>query len=56
MPNEKLTEILQKPIFRKYEKLKAHLSFKDNIWGADLVDMQSISKFNKGTHFFIMCY
>ena len=23
-------------------------SFKDNIWSADLADMQSLSKFNKG--------
>ena len=26
------------------------------IWGADLADMQLISKFNKGIRFFIMCY
>ena len=25
-----------------------HSSFKDNIWGVDLDDMQSLSKFNKG--------
>ena len=25
--------------------------FKDNIWGADLADIQLISKFNKGTRF-----
>ena len=24
----------------------------DNIWGADLSDMQLISKFNKGIHFY----
>ena len=24
----------------------------DNIWGADLADMQLISKFNKGIHFY----
>ena len=27
-------------------------AFKDNIWGADLADMQLISKFNKG---FLLC-
>ena len=26
-------------------------SFRDNIWGADLADMQLISKFNKGFRF-----
>ena len=28
-------------------------SFKDNIWGADLADMQSISKFHKGFRFLL---
>ena len=27
--------------------------FKDNIWGADLADMQLISKFNKGIRFLL---
>ena len=30
-------------------------SFKDNIWGADLEDMQLISKFNKGFRFLLLC-
>ena len=28
-------------------------SFRDNIWGADLVDMQLLSKFNKGFRFLL---
>ena len=28
-------------------------SFKDNIWGADLADIQLISKFNKGFRFLL---
>ena len=28
-------------------------AFKDNIWGADLADMQLISKFNKGVRFLL---
>ena len=28
-------------------------SFRDNIWGADLADMQLISKFNKGFRFLL---
>ena len=28
-------------------------AFKDNIWGADLADMQLISKFNQGFRFLI---
>ena len=30
-------------------------AFKDNIWGADLADMQLISKFNKGFRF-LLCF
>ena len=32
----------------KFEKLKEHSSFIESSWGADLADMQLISKFNKG--------
>ena len=28
-------------------------SFKDNIWGVDLADMQSLSKFNKGLKYLL---
>ena len=44
--NEESAEELHKPIFRK-----VYSSFKYNIWGADLTDMQSISKFNKIVRF-----
>ena len=30
-------------------KKTVYSSFKDNVWGSDLANMQSISKFNKGT-------
>ena len=49
---EQLTEQLHKPIVRKFKK-KVYSSFKDNIWGADLADMQSISKFRKGIRFLL---
>ena len=49
--NEQLAEELHKLIFRKFKKRKVYSAFKDNIWGADLVDMQLISKFNKGFRF-----
>ena len=32
--------------FKKEEEV--YSSFKDNIWGVDLADMQLISKYNKG--------
>ena len=50
---ELLPEELHKPIIRKYKKRKVHSAFKDNIWGADLADIQLISKFNKGVRFLL---
>ena len=49
--HKELTEEIHKPIIRKFKERKVHSSFSDNIWGADLVDMQLISKFNKGIRF-----
>ena len=45
--NKELAEELHKPIIKKLEKWKVYSSFIDNIWGADLADMQLIGKFNK---------
>ena len=33
---------------KNFEKRKVHAAFKDNIWGADLADMQLLSRYNKG--------
>ena len=41
--NRQLAEELHKPIIRKFKKRKVHSTSKDNIWGADLADMQLIS-------------
>ena len=53
MPKQEIAEELHKPIVKKFEKRKVYSSFKDNIWGADLVDMQLISKFSKGFRFLL---
>ena len=37
--NNKLVAELQKPIIRKFEKIKVLSTFTDNIWGADLAGM-----------------
>ena len=42
--NQQFAEELHKPIVRKFEKRKVHAAFKDNIWGADLWDMQLLRK------------
>ena len=46
--NTQLADDLHKPIIRKFNKRKVRSSFKDNIWGVDLADMQLLSKFDKG--------
>ena len=46
-PNYELANELHKPIIRKFKKEK-FIHFRDNIWGADLADKQSLSKYNKG--------
>ena len=51
--NKELAKELRKPTIRKLEKRKVHSSFIDNIWGADLTDMQLLSKFNKGICFLL---
>ena len=49
--NGQLANELHKPIIRKFEKRKVYSTFKDNIWGVDLADMQLLSKYNKGIRF-----
>ena len=51
--NQQLAKELHKPIIRKFEKRKVHAAFKDNIWGADLADMQLLNKYNKGIRFLL---
>ena len=43
-----LADELHKPIIKKFDKRKVYSQFKDNIWGVDIADMQSLSKKNKG--------
>ena len=44
---------LHKPHNRKFKKRKVYSSSIDNIWDADVADMQLIIKFNEGI---IFCY
>ena len=43
-----LAKEFHKPIIRNFKKRTVYSGFKDNIWGADLADMQSLNKYNKG--------
>ena len=49
--NKDLKKELHKPIIRKSKKRKVHPPFIDNNCGADLADIQLISKFNKAFRF-----
>ena len=51
--NEQLANELHKPITRKFEKRRVYPTFKGNIWGVDLADMQLLSKYNKGIRFLL---
>ena len=53
MSKKELAEKLHKPIIKKFEKRKVQSPFIENIWGADLANMQLISKFNKGISFLL---
>ena len=52
-PNYQLANELHKPIIRKFKKRKVYSSFRDNIWGVNLADMQSLSKYNKGIKYLL---
>ena len=57
--NENITikqfaEELYKPIIRKFNTRKVYSPFIENIWGADLADMQLWSKFNE-RFTFLLC-
>ena len=52
-PNYQLANELHKQIIRKFKKRKVYSSFRDNIWGVDIADMQSLSKYNKGNKYLL---
>ena len=45
MPNYQLANKLYRQIIRTFKRRKVYSSSKDNIWGVDLADMNSLSKF-----------
>ena len=48
-----LADELHKRIIKKFDKRKVYSQFKDNIWGVDLADMQSLSRKNKGIKYLL---
>ena len=51
--NYQLANELHKPIIKTFKKRKVSSSFRDNIWGVNLADMQSLGKFNKGIKYLL---
>ena len=51
--NQQLANELKKPVIRKFKKRQVYSSFKVNIWGVDLADMQILSKCNKGIRYLL---
>ena len=51
--NQQLADELHKLIIRIFKKRRVYSSFKNNIWGADLADVQLITKHNKGIRFLL---
>ena len=48
-----LADERNKPVIKKFDKRKVYSQFKDNIWGVDLADMQSLSRKNKGIKYLL---
>ena len=46
--NYQLANELDKQIIKKFKRRKVYSLFRDNIWGVDSANMQSLSKYNKG--------
>ena len=52
-PNYQLANEIHEQIIRKFKRRKVYSSFRDNIWGVDLADMQSLSKSNGGIKYLL---
>jgi transposase InsO family protein len=50
---QELAEELHKPVRRKFERRRVRVNGIDEIWAADLIDMQVFSKFNKGVKYLL---
>ena len=48
-----LADELHKPVIKKFNRRKVYSQFKDNIWGVDLADMQSLSRKKKGIKYLL---
>ena len=52
-PNYQFVSELHRQNIRKFKRRKVYASFRDNIWGVVLADMQSSTKCNKGIKYLL---
>ena len=51
--NEQLAKELHKPVIKKFKRRKVYARFKDNIWAADLTELESYSSKNKNVKYLL---
>ena len=52
-PNYQLANEFCRQIIKQFQRRKVYSSFRENIWGVDLADMQVLSKYNKGIKYLL---
>ena len=52
-PNYQLANQLHRHIIRNFKRRKVYSFFRDNIWGAYLTDMKSLSRYNRGIKYLL---
>ena len=52
-PNYQLANTLHKQIIKTFKRRKLYSSFRDNIYGVDLADMESLRKYKKGIKYLL---
>ena len=51
--NEQLAEKLYKTVIKQLKRRKVYARFKENIWAADLADLESLSSKNKNVKYLL---
>ena len=52
--DEQLAEELRKPVTKRFKRRKVYARFKDNIWVADLAEMELLSSKNENV-IYLLC-
>ena len=52
-PNDQLANELHRQIIKTFKRQKLYSYFRDNFWGVDLADLQSLTKYNQGIKYLL---